>query len=283
MEAKDVIRYFDLFDYPLKKEEIEVFGLKNFNLSNYPEILFENDYFFLKGRRKIIPIRLEREKNAKKLWKKTYFYLNFLRFLPFLKMVAVCNTLAFNNPAEKSDIDLFIVTAKNRLWISRILVTFFLQILGVRRYGKKISGRFCLSFWCTEDAVNLEDIQIKPLDPYLAFWCLTLTPVLDNAFYLKFKNLNRKWINKIYQLDFPSNQKKTFSTNAIVMKIEKCLKGKFGDWLEQKTEKLLRPRAEKKAKNTGNKASIIISKNMLKFHNHDKRQEIYEKWRNSID
>lgn len=279
MQLKAILRYFDLFDYPLTKEELLNFTqIKPEEWAN-PEIQEKNGYYFLNGREKIIETRIKREEYAKQLWLKTYFYLRILKYLPFLKMVAVCNTLAFNHPEKESDIDLFIVTSKNRLWIARILTTFCLQLLGVRRHGNKISGRFCLSFWCTEDAINLEQIQIKPLDPYLAFWCLTLKPVLDNNLYEKFIEENSLWIKNQYSLNFKKEQKSAFyQTNFIGKFLEFLLKEKFGNFLEAKIKKILKPRTEKKATKANQDSSLIISDTMLKFHNKDKRAEIVKKW-----
>lgn len=298
MKLLEILTYFDLFDYPLTKEEVLTFAeIKEAEWKN-KNIEEKAGFYFLKGRSEIIEIRRRREKHARKLWKKTYFYLKFLKCVPFLKMVAVCNTLAFNHPEKNSDIDLFIVTKKNRLWTARVLVTFLLQILGVRRHGKKVSGRFCLSFWCTDEAINLENIQIKPKDPYLAFWILTLQPILDNSLYKNFIQKNEIWIKKKYGLvppllgevrrgtvpkphqTFPSNKSSNplYQGGFISKFLEKILNGKFGNFIENKLKTKLKPRAEKKAKLAGPESSIIISDQMLKFHNHDKRKEIYKKW-----
>lgn len=285
MSLIEILTYFDLFDYPLTKEEVLAFSkIKTTEWKN-PQIDFQNDYYFLKGRNKIVQIRQNREKYAKKLWKKTYFYLRFLKIVPFLKMVAVCNTLAFNHPEKESDIDLFIITKKKRIWTTRLLTTFLLQILGVRRYGKKVSARFCLSFWCTEEAINLEKIQIKPQDPYLAFWCLTLKPILDNNLHQKFLNENQKWIKSQYNLNFNPPKKnfpKTFQSNFIAQVGELILKNGIGNFLEKKIKAKLEPRSQSKAQKAGPEASIIISDQMLKFHNKDKRSEIYKKWRKKL-
>jgi len=288
MQLLEIITYFDLFDYPLTKEEIFNFSKIEASEWENKNIEIKDDFYFLKGRSEIIEIRKAREKHAQTLWKKTYFYLKFLKLIPFLKMVAICNTLAFNHPEKDSDIDLFIITTKNRLWTARILTTFLLQILGVRRHGKKVSERFCLSFWCTEEALNLKNIQIKPNDPYLAFWCLTLKPVLGNSLYKNFIQKNHDWIKEKYKLKFRIPQphqerlKKSFHSNLIAKLLEKILNGKLGNYLEKKIKNKLQPRAEKKAKQAGPKSSIIISDNMLKFHNHDKRKNIYEKWQEKL-
>lgn len=289
MKLLDIITYFDIFDYSLTKEEIVNFNQINDKEWENLKIESKAGFYFLKGREEILQIRKKRERYAQKLWRKTYLYLRILKYVPFLKMVAVCNTLAFNHPEKNSDIDLFIVTSKNRIWTTRIITTFLLHILGVRRHSNKVSSRFCLSFWCTEKAINLENIQIKPQDPYLMFWCLTLKPVLDNNLYHQFIQENSTWIKNNYDLNFQnvikthaksSPKLKIFKSNFFAKMLEYLLNGKLGNYLENKIKSKLKPRAEEKAKKAGPDSSIIISDQMLKFHNKDKREEIYKKWIN---
>lgn len=46
-----------------------------------------------------------------------------LSWIPGIKMVAVVNSLSMYATHQDSDIDLFIITKKNRIWIVRFLVT----------------------------------------------------------------------------------------------------------------------------------------------------------------
>ena len=50
---------------------------------------------------------------------KSTFFLPFIQTVPFIKMVAVCNTLGYDNAAKDSDIDLFIIAKRGRLFIVR--------------------------------------------------------------------------------------------------------------------------------------------------------------------
>ena len=111
-------------------------------------------------------------------------------------MVAVCNSLSMYSVDEDSDIDLFIVASPGRIWTVRILVTLIFQLLGVRRYGKKVSGRFCLSFFATTDGLDMSEIALDGGDPYLETWVKYLAPVLDkNATYSAFVEKNTHWVS----------------------------------------------------------------------------------------
>jgi hypothetical protein len=56
-----------------------------------------------------------------------------------------------NCASENSDIDLFIITSPDRLWLTRLMVTFIFQVLGKRKTAKKHKDNFCLSFFATTD------------------------------------------------------------------------------------------------------------------------------------
>jgi predicted nucleotidyltransferase len=44
-------------------------------------------------------------------------------------MVGIGNSISMNSASEDSDIDLLIVTEKNKMWLVRILVTLIFQVL----------------------------------------------------------------------------------------------------------------------------------------------------------
>jgi hypothetical protein len=112
-----------------------------------------------------------------------------------------------NGGTQESDIDLFIITQKNRLWIVRILMTFLCAVLHVRKTSKHHAGRFCLSFFIDESAFNFEKI-IEENDIYMYFWILTLKPIFDvNTTYEKFIQANTTWADFDNFQDFLQNNK----------------------------------------------------------------------------
>ncbi len=298
------LAFFEIFDQPLNFEELQRFLLGR--LPGLPADLHsalakqiasgkiheKNNYYFLAGlenNEKTVEMRLERQKIAQKLWRKIKRFLPFIQMIPFIKMVAVCNTLAFDNPTPYSDIDLFIVTAKNRLFIARTLTTILFSVLGVRRHGHKIAGRFCLSFYVSEDGLNLEPIQLAPNDIYLPYWILSLRPIYGQKTYNKFMESNA-WIK-----DYFSGKRQTpgqILPAKILLRLfakfqELIFKGRFGDMIEEKLYKLQQKRHARIAKTIDQSASVVISRTMLKFHLIDRRQEIAKKFaihiQNKID
>src|SRR3989344_5661676 len=138
------LAYFDIFDYPLTLVEVWKWlyleenrkvslneveeGLKQLS----DKVGTKEGFWFLKGRPEIIKTRLERYSIAEEKFKKLISQARILRQAPWIKLIAVCNRLAYSNTDEKGDIDLFIITAKNRLWLTRLLVVGYLKIINLR-------------------------------------------------------------------------------------------------------------------------------------------------------
>jgi len=74
-----------------------------------------------------------------------------LRLIPTIKMVAVTGALAMENSDKEDDVDLLIVTAKNRLWFSRGLVVTFLRFFGLYRRPRKIKNMICPNMLLDEE------------------------------------------------------------------------------------------------------------------------------------
>lgn len=286
------IAFFDLFDFPLTAEEIKEYlyqwrkpiHIKEIKgtLEEMDEVEKIHDYYVLKGREKLVDLRKARKFRAEKFWGRTRQYNQYVARVPFVRMIAVCNNLAYDNPTELSDIDLFIVIEKDRMWIARLWITLILQFFGVRRHGDKIAGRFCLSFFVTPDTINMEPLLFKPEDPYLAYWTRLLMPVYGKKTYQQFMEANKEWLYRKYGIHFPDISEKKFSfrgKRGFKRFWEWILGGKFGDLIEGLLKKTFKKRTLKKAKKLGPEASVVVSDNMLKFHNRDRRKEYLKKWK----
>lgn len=214
----------------------------------------------------------------KKMWLRVRRYLGFLKFVPFLRMVAVCNNLAFSRVNEKSDIDLFVIARAGRLFIVRSFVTMILQILGVRRHSKKIAGRFCLSFFVDDSALNLSPISIEN-DVYLKIWIKTLVPVIDDGVGRNFLVAN-SWIKSDFEDFFIAIDKPLFvhRKNAFKSFLEWVTGGKFGNFIETILKNWQQKRARRKMLGLRDSSNILVTDNILKFHNSDCRREYRRLW-----
>ncbi len=216
----------------------------------------------------------------KTLYKKAKRYVSILRIVPFVKMIAVCNNLAFSKVDEHSDIDLFIVAERGRLFIVRTLVTFILQVLGVRRHGNLVAGRFCLSFFVDDTSYDLSKIAIDD-DIYLAYWCKTLVPLVDRGGAEEFV-LNNQWIADYFEkpFDFKLDNSRILKDRFVFGRalLRVLFFWKWGDFVEGVLSSWQIKRARAKAARASKGADLVISDHMLKFHNIDRRRYYRDKY-----
>ncbi len=284
------IAFFDLFDFPLTAEEIREYLYKYDKavhikeikgiLDEMEEVEKIHDYYVLKNRGKLVDVRKARKFIAEKFWNRTRQYGQYVAKVPFVRMVAVCNNLSYDNPTELSDIDLFIVIEKGRMWLARFFITLILHFHGVRRHDSKIAGRFCLSFFVTPEKMNMEPLLLKTEDPYMAYWTRLMMPVYGKKTYQQFMEDN-KWLSEKYGLKFPDINEKKFSFHGKSRSKrfwEWVFKGWFGNLIEGFLKKTFKKRTLKKTQKLGPEASVVVTDDMLKFHNRDRREEYREEW-----
>ena len=293
------LAFFDLFDYPLTPWEVYKFLYKKpakyfdviialSNLVQNKKIETKNSFYFLPGKTEIYNVRKERYLIANKKYKIARRAARWLSWLTHLKMIAVCNNLAYSNSKNDSDIDVFIITAKNKIWLTRLLITLILQLAGLRRHGLNIKDKICLSFYLTEDNLKLQNIALNP-DPYFYYWFLTLTPIFDGNIYFEFWR-NNNWLKFYTPNAFPKiinshrgikNSKFKNYDKKINQKFDKMLMWRIEGGRLEKLAKIIQLKkmsANRSSVASQNDTRVIISDTILKFHEQDRRAEYRDQW-----
>lgn len=183
-------------------------------------------------------------------------------------MIAIVNSLSMYATHEDSDIDLFIVTKPGMIWFVRFFCTFILWKHGVWRKWKDIAKNFCLSFFITTEAINLENIAIEN-DIYLYYWIFFMKPIFQkNNTYQQFLNANawanidpiQKKENIRYMIQ---NTNENDSSNLTLYR-----------WMNKLLRSSLIWKTNESYRRLWSPSGIIISDTMLKFHNEDQREKI---------
>lgn len=192
--------YSDIFDYPLKAHEIHKWMIgKKATLRQVEEALkkapkgrwqMSNGYFFLKGRANLVEKRIKSEKIAKRYLKKILIISKILKLNPFIKMVGISGGLSMGNVQWGDDIDLFIITQRNRIFSARFLT---ILLLGFSRRAKgegNSSAKVCINLFLEEDNIKFKE------DLYLAHEILQMKMLWDrNGIYHKFI-IDNEWVFK---------------------------------------------------------------------------------------
>lgn len=215
---------------------------------------------------------------------KTRRYIPCISWIPGIKMIGVGNSLSMNSGNKNSDIDLFIVTATHSLWFVRIVTTLVFQLLWVRKTASKHAGRFCLSFFATTNALNFWAFAIEN-DIYLYFWIVYFKPLYDHwGIYNRFLQENSKWADFSKYTDIIIENKKYIVYNSKSKVKEENLpfpkKVPTGGWIIKSIDSLLKhiflPKTKKSFQKLWKPFGVIISDNMLKFHDNDIRKQVWD-------
>src|SRR6266699_1902963 len=127
------VAYADVFDYPLQAAEIHrylhgVAGSWDATATALArccargQVSHRDGFYMLAGREGLVNLRRRRAVQAERLWPTAVKYGHVIAGLPFVRMVAVTGSLAWDNVNDAGDIDYLIVTEAGRLWLCRWLI-----------------------------------------------------------------------------------------------------------------------------------------------------------------
>lgn len=298
------ISFFSLFEYPLTASELAAWiksdisvpagethrAATRFAREERSPIGFKNGFFFLSGHEASVEHRMQNFLTHLPKFSRARRAARLISWIPFLRMVSICNTVAMATSHQESDIDFFIIASTGRLWLVRLLTALVLQCAGLRRHGRRVANRVCLSFYTTDSALDLSGMRLPQGDIYMTYWPTQLVLLLNaDGMYEKFVEAN-KWVSSsLPQADFESALRDTRmislsrASRAASHMLEKVFNGRFGDFVER----VCRLLQHAKMKRTPQGArpvenAVVISDTMLKFHEHDRRKEFHERWQKII-
>lgn len=287
------LAFWDIFFHPLTKEELYemLYGVDK-QILDYTDFINElhrffeqgmvgcqDGFCFLPGREKIVDIRQLKVKLIEQKMKIARRGIKKLAKAPFVRAVFVCNTVAMGFADEDSDIDVLIIVKKGRIWLARFLATLALSLFGLRRTKTKIKNKICLSFYLSDDSLNLEKIAVKD-DIYLIYWIDNLIPVYDpENLHQSFLNANR-WVSKYLPNGLRAYMLGAYCNTPIRKLFEKMWSGSYGDLMEKQAKAIQLAKMKRNyqsAQNAGD-TRVVVSDSMLKFHEMDRREEYRDKW-----
>ncbi len=217
------IAYADQFNFPLTKDEIRQrlirkTGKNDLNKSlsflNKINLIKPHGQFWkLNNSGAESKIRLEREKNSQKKWLEINELLRVISWIPWVEGVAVTGSLAVNNATANDDIDLMIVVAPRRLWLSRILVSLSSLWNGKRRTWKgNEENSWCFNLWLDDKHLKL---PYKKRNLYSAHEVCQAKWILDKTGVKKKFYQANYWVKKLLPSYFISNYKNTIKHSEV--------------------------------------------------------------------
>ena len=301
---KSILRtlvYFDLANFPLTANEAWQFlylqTISDFriillalqDLKNKNIIGEKYGYYFFSGREDIVETRRTQLVISELKLNKARLAAKFLRGIPFLKAVFVCNTVSAGTAKAESDIDFFIISSYNRVWLVRFFANLILRLFGLRTYGDKLKDRICLSFFVDEHNMNLENLKALKDDIHFIYWIAQMMPIYDpQNFFKKFLSANY-WIRKsLPNFNFSAQYLNLVPPNKLLSLWAKSWQimwqGRYGDLINRQAKEwqILKMKLAVKEKAQLADNSVVINQSVIKLHESDSRAKVSDIWQKKV-
>ena len=261
---KDILAtltYFNMFDYPLTKREIFIFmgnADEQHEFENTLNKLAEEsavykvgDFYSIQNNSALSERRSRGNAKAIQMLQKAEKVAGFLSGFPFVRGVAVSGSLSKNFADDTADIDFFIITAANRLWIARSFLHMFKKLT----FLTNKQHYYCMNYFVDEAEPMIVEKNI-----YTAIEIATLLPLRGTVVFDKFYTVNN-WTKKY----LPNNYMRIASaketgTNWLKSFMERLFSNTMGDNLDNHFMKITARRWNKKTENgKKNSRGILMS------------------------
>jgi len=291
------LSYFDLFDYPLTKEELARFLWQERmqdigDLDNTLDYLVgsgaidsKSSFYFLPQRAITIVSRgralLQSEHKLKRARRAAWL----IRSIPFLRAIFVCNSVGALQARDESDIDFFIITTPGRIWLVRFFTNLILRLCGLRTYGDRRANRVCLSFYLDTAHLDFSNWRVADEDVYLAYWLGQLLPLYDPENYYQKLLVANTWVSDLLpNVTSPNDYLFKGGGSWLGKKWknywEKFFSNKRGDNAEIKIKSWQWKKLKISLKDAALKddRAVVIGEGIIKLHENDRRAEYRRKW-----
>lgn len=187
----ETILYSDLFDYALTLEEVSHYLMvrcaaqdevrAQFSRSSWlrERVQLIDGYVVLCGREALVQRRLDRAPTSERLWVRARRFGRILSALPFVRFVGITGALAMDNCAAGDDIDVMLVTAPDRVWLTRAFS------IALVRVGKLFGDTLCPNYLISENALALEHQSL-----FVAHEFMQMVPLYGGEIYARLLSMN---------------------------------------------------------------------------------------------
>jgi hypothetical protein len=241
------LAYFDIFNYPLTRAEVYLFLENKYDFEVFEDALkcllanglvYQFDTFYtLKNDQYLIVRRNEGNKKAAELLKIADRVANLLIRFPYVRGIAISGSLSKNFADEHSDIDLFIITEKNRLWLARTIMHCFKKLTFL--FNKQ--HLFCMNYY-----VDMEQLEIVEKNTYTAIEVGTLIPLQGDIIFEKFYAANAWTRNFIPNKNMRISTAKPVKVSPLKSLFEYILNISAGNVIDSMLMKITTSRWQKK-------------------------------------
>lgn len=241
--------YFDVFSYPVTFIElleymqtpIEQESVLKENLVQLCEqnlvYCFEG-YYTIQNNKELIKRRLVGNNHAKKFVSIAFKNAQLIGSFPYVRGVGISGSLSKGYMDESGDVDFFIITEPERLWIARTLLILY----------KKVFLLNSRKFFCVNYFIDTNHLEIPDKNIFTATEILTLIPAYNKDVFKSFVQKNN-WTKQYLPNKLPAgNNLENASKHTLKKAIEYSLNNQLGSYLDSLFMKLTLKKWKKKFK-----------------------------------
>ncbi len=239
----NTLSYFQVFEYPLTKEEILKYLPVKCNivtleaslgvLASINVIYRIDNYYCLKNDLKLVYRRKQGNKIGRQKLKKANLVARFLGLFPFVEAVCISGSLSKDFALKDSDLDYFIITAPNRMWMARNFMHLFRKLT----FAVNAQKMFCMNYF-----ISIQELMINPQNEFTAIELASLKPAFVHTGWNELITINSPWVSHYLpnagkeKSTYPKT-KKAFLTRVVEYMINKIGGDKIEDWFYKSTMK----------------------------------------------
>lgn len=187
-------------------------------------VLRQESFYALGAPQKMILERKNGEERAESMWTKACQKAALINQFPFVRAVFISGSISKGVVAEDGDVDFFIITKPERLWLSRTLLALYKKVflLGSHRY-------FCINYF-----IDNEFLTIEEQNNFTATEIATLIPMVGERVLISDFFAANSWVKRYYP-NFTEKQIVIEESAAYPFRnfIEACLDFCGGNFLDK--------------------------------------------------
>jgi len=269
----NTLHYGAIFKYPLSFFQLSTYLIskRNFDYNFFRKELkklVKNDYIEVKKdkfySKNVKPVSWEqRTKTSQNLLGTNKIAFEILKKIPWIKLLAVTGSVAAYNADKESDIDVLVVTEKNRLWITRFFAVLLLKAIDKYPKTDGESNRICANIFMDEETLTWKK---EKQNIYIAHEIAFMQPIINkDETYFHFMRAN-EWV-----FDYFSN----FKVNLAKKARAETKRSRLVNWVEKIVMKLQLKHMQKK------KTTEETTRHFIHFNKFDSTQEILKAYYNA--
>jgi hypothetical protein len=273
--------YASLFDYPLTLPQLratlvevsadEATVAAWWRHSEFLQAAIEHrdGWYFPAGRGDLIHTRSRRETLSRDLLERDRRLIALVSRMPFVRMVAVSGSLAHLNAEGSADLDLFVITAPQRVWSVTLSVLVIARLLGWRK-------RMCLNYVISEEA-----LAIAPEDLFSANQIVHLRPIVGQDVFAQFIGAN-PFVRRFYP-NFDAGQRANRPTGEQANTFERLMNVGIAPLFERASRWIYGRHLTRKSATWQSRDQVRLEPECLKLHTSSHRAETLRRFEVAVD